>query len=178
MNAPLPNLPIGIQNFAKLRSAGYLYVDKTARLMQLIQTGAWYFLARPRRFGKSLTLSTLDAMFRGETELFTGLEAEDWVREQARKPAPVLRLDMSMINTAAPPQFETALCEALARRGMEEDVHFLAQTPGGMLQDLVAALYRQHGPVVVLIDEYDKPILDHIGDLKLAEEMRLALQGF
>jgi hypothetical protein len=178
MSVQLPNLPIGIQNFPKLRSAGYLYVDKTARLMQLIQTGAWYFLARPRRFGKSLTISTLDAMFRGETELFTGLEAEDWVREQARKPAPVLRLDMSMINTAASPQFETALCEALARRGMEEDIRFLAQTPGGMLQDLVAALYRRHGPVVVLIDEYDKPILDHIGDLKRAEEMRLALRGF
>ena len=92
MSENLQTLPIGTFNFEKLRRMGNLYVDKTARLVELADAGAWYILSRPRRFGKSLTLSTLDAMFSGKTELFQGLAAEAWVTEQAKHPAPVLRL--------------------------------------------------------------------------------------
>lgn len=74
-------LPIGVQNFAMLRRDNLLYVDKTGHLQTLIQSGRRYFLSRPRRFGKSLLLSTLDAMFSGQAELFRGLAAEEWVRE-------------------------------------------------------------------------------------------------
>ena len=88
MSKELQTLPIGIQGFEMLRKRGHLYVDKTARLVELVEGGAWYFLSRPRRFGKSLTLSTLDAMFQGKAELFKGLAAEGWVAEQARRPAP------------------------------------------------------------------------------------------
>ena len=98
MNEKLLTLPIGIQTFEKLRRGDCLYVDKTARLQKLIMGGTSYFLSRPRRFGKSLTLSTLDAMFSGRAELFKGLVAEAWVTEQAKHPAPVLRLDMSSLQ--------------------------------------------------------------------------------
>ena len=87
MSKELQTLPIGIQSFEMLRKRGHLYVDKTARLMELVNSDR-YFLSRPRRFGKSLTLSTLDAMFQGKAELFKGLAAEGWVTEQARRPAP------------------------------------------------------------------------------------------
>ena len=88
-------LPIGIQSFEMLRRANLLYVDKTKRLLELIKSGRRYFLSRPRRFGKSLTLSTLEAMFSGHEELFIGLSAENWVRDQAKTPAPVISIDMS-----------------------------------------------------------------------------------
>ena len=80
MARKLMTLPIGIQSFNTLRGEGYLYVDKTAKLLELVKTSGRCFLSRPRRFGKSLTLSTLDAMFSGKIELFRGLAAEEWVR--------------------------------------------------------------------------------------------------
>ena len=82
MDKKLQPLPIGVQSFEVLRRDGLVYVDKTARLQELILNVRRCFLSRPRRFGKSLTLSTLDAMFRGKTELFKGLAAEAWVAEQ------------------------------------------------------------------------------------------------
>ena len=78
-------LPIGVQDFLQLRQDDLLYVDKTAKLLELIQNGRWYFLSLSRRFGKSLTLATLEAMFKGEVELFKGLKAEEWVKKQAEK---------------------------------------------------------------------------------------------
>ena len=95
MSKELQTLPIGIQSFEMLRRDGLLYVDKTHRLQEIILSGKRYFLSRPRRFGKSLTLSTLDAMFQGKAELFKGLAAEGWVAEQARQPCPVLSLSMA-----------------------------------------------------------------------------------
>ena len=80
----MQKLPIGIQNFENIRKNNYLYVDKTKQILNLIEKGECYFLSRPRRFGKSLTLSTLEAMFKGKAELFKGLYAEDWVKEQSK----------------------------------------------------------------------------------------------
>lgn len=77
-------LPIGVQDFIQLRQDDLLYVDKTAKLLDLIQNGRRYFLSHPRRFGKSLTLSTLEAMFKGKVELFKGLKAEEWVKNRLR----------------------------------------------------------------------------------------------
>lgn len=171
------NLPIGIQHFENLRTDGYLYVDKTARLLQLIQTGAWYFLARPRRFGKSLTVSTLDAMFSGKADLFAGLAAEDWVREQARHPAPVLRLDMSIMTSDTPETLHQSLNATLAWRASAAGLHLDESLPGLRFQELLRKLCGQQGRVVVLIDEYDKPILDHINDPRRADAMRQVLRG-
>ncbi len=97
----LKQLPLGIQSFPKIRSNDLLYVDKTGMLLELARRPGAYFLARPRRFGKSLTVSTLEAMFSGKAELFKSLAAEEWVRRQGRNPNPVPRLDLSHWGHAA-----------------------------------------------------------------------------
>ena len=181
MSKELQTLPIGIQSFEMLRRDGLLYVDKTHRLQEIILSGKRYFLSRPRRFGKSLTLSTLDAMFQGKAELFKGLAAEGWVTEQARRPAPVLRLDMSMMDVRDVACFEKNLVAELTDRSHRHGITLTrsdADEPGGAFKGMIAGLYDQGGPVVVLIDEYDKPILDKIGDLEAAEAMREALRSF
>ena len=91
----MQELPIGIQSFEILRERNYLYIDKTEKLLELIKKGERYFLSRPRRFGKSLALSTLGAMFSGKVNLFNKLAAEQWVAEQAKNPSPVISIDMS-----------------------------------------------------------------------------------
>ena len=92
--------PIGIQNFEKIRKEGYVYIDKTAMIYQLVKTGNYYFLSRPRRFGKSLLISTLEAYFQGKKELFTGLAMEklekDWIAY------PILHLDLNAENYSIP----------------------------------------------------------------------------
>lgn len=111
-----PELPIGVQHFATLRRDGLLYVDKTVHLLRLVKSGRRYFLSRLRRFGKSLTLSTLDAMFSGQSELFQGLAAEEWVRQQAKRPAPVVRLSMARMDVDHGPEgLSTSLARELAR---------------------------------------------------------------
>ena len=174
----LQALPVGIFNFEQLRSYDLTYVDKTPLLLKLAQLPGRYFLSRPRRFGKSLTLSTLDAMFSGKAELFRGLAAESWVAEQAKHPCPVLRLDMSKRNTDSPEAFELSLKENLMREARLRKIELFSSTPGGMLEDLIAAMYEQNGPVVVLIDEYDKPVLDNLSSVETAEAMRRALRSF
>ena len=95
----LPKLPIGIQTFEDIRNNGYLYLDKTKYLVDLIDNGKVYFLSRPRRFGKSLTISTLDALFSGRKNLFRGLYAEAFFEREGYGPHPVIRLDMSNLTT-------------------------------------------------------------------------------
>ena len=181
MSKELQTLPIGIQSFEMLRKRGHLYVDKTARLMELVSSDRC-FLSRPRRFGKSLTLSTLDAMFRGKVELFKGLAAEEWVAEQARHPCPVLCLSMARgRSTEGRRGFDISLYNDLMVLGRKQGLPMLRKDTEGALgafKDVLEGLYDQGGPVVVLIDEYDKPILDKIGNLEAAEAMREALRGF
>ena len=180
MDGKLLTLPIGVQSFDKLRQGNFLYVDKTKRLLDLVTSSPWCFLSRPRRFGKSLTLSTLDALFSGKVELFKGLAAEEWVAEQAEHPAPVLRLDMSgWDNPSSPTELNDALIAELS--GFAEGHKLLLkqeESCGNMLKSVLKALYQSNGPVVVLIDEYDKPMLDNIGNLELANAMRLVLKSF
>ena len=105
MSEKLQTLPIGTYHFEKLRRMNCLYVDKSARLMELVEAGAWYFLSRPRRFGKSLMLSTFDAMFQGKAELFKGLAAEGWVAPQALS---IVHRSSAQIGSAPP-----SACRAL-----------------------------------------------------------------
>ena len=90
-------LPTGMQSFEIIRKKNYLYIDKTEKLLQLAKTDNSYFLSRPRRFGKSLTISTLEAMFQGKAELFKGLYAEEWVKEQANHPNPVIKTNLKYL---------------------------------------------------------------------------------
>ncbi len=180
MDRKLMNLPIGIQSFDKLRQGNYLYVDKTKRLQELVTSSPWCFLSRPRRFGKSLTLSTIDAMFSGKVELFKGLAAEEWVREQAKHPSPVLRFDISGLRPySSADELEGSIVAGLRDFASFHDVNFSEEkTSGGMLLQMIQQLFRTGGPVVVLIDEYDKPILDNLGDKEKAESMRMVLRSF
>ena len=176
----MQTLPIGIQDFVQLRQDNLLYVDKTARLLELIENGRRYFLSRPRRFGKSLTLSTLGAMFSGYQELFKGLAAEQWVIQQSENPLPVLRLDMSSLGSYSNRE---GLNRNLVQRLEEiaEDNELELKTVSdceGMLRQLIRSVFKRRGSVVVLIDEYDKPILDNLSDIKKADEMREVLRSF
>ena len=160
----MQKLPIGIQSFEKIRLGNYLYVDKTKQILQMIEKGECYFLSRPRRFGKSLTLSTLEAMFKGKAELFKGLYAEEWVKEQANNPSPVIKLDMSalksynsseQLNHYLVNQFKQYLTINKLTMDLDENADII-------FSNLIIKLYQEFGSVVVLIDEYDKPITDNI----------------
>ena len=171
-------LPIGVQDFVQIRQDNMLYVDKTGRLQELIEKGRRYFLSRPRRFGKSLMLSTLDAMFSGRCEVFKGLAAEKWVAKQADKPSPVLRFDMSTRETGTSEILYKSLKTMLTRSGKKFNIELTSDTVSDMFEELIEELHRQYGQVVVLIDEYDKPILDNLSDFKKANEMREVLRTF
>ena len=178
MSDNLQELSIGIQTLEMIRHDNLLYVDKTARLQKLVTSGKRYFLSRPRRFGKSLMISTLSAMFSGRIELFKGLAVEQWVKDKAQNPSVVLTFDMSAMNSEKVENLEQGLTDKVVRTAKKFNLSLVSKTIEGMFEELVEGLYEVHGPLVVLIDEYDKPMLDNIGDLKTANAMRQALRSF
>ena len=189
MNLPR-KLPVGIQSFKDLREKRFLYVDKTEYLSRLVNNGKVYFLSRPRRFGKSLFLSTLAAYFRGQKELFTGLylekaEEEAAVQEgrNAWETYPVLYLDFNtgqyLENDALHERLDSLLKEQENLYGIvltKEEKPFFASR----LERLIKAAYRQTGKqVVILVDEYDKPLLQTMGvNETLNEQYRNMLKAF
>jgi hypothetical protein len=173
----LKNLPIGVQNFESLRRDGYLYVDKTEQLYRLAHEGRYYFLSRPRRFGKSMLLSTLHAYFAGQKDLFEGLAIEQLEKEWTVHP--VLHLDLNLIkkedDTALNSLLNDALCgwEELYGSRPSED------TFGLRFKGVIQRAYQQTGqPVVILVDEYDKPLLQALDNEALQEEYRSTLKEF
>ena len=170
-------LPTGIQTFRTLREEGCYYVDKTGYALRLAQGGAHYFLSRPRRFGKSLFLDTLKELFEGSEELFRGLavhEHWDWSVSH-----PVLRFSFASGSFKAPGALESNLDEQL--RGFEQriDAASSASTLSGRFRWLLRELHERTGQrSVVLVDEYDKPILDAIDVPEVAEDNRDLLRGF
>ena len=169
--------PIGIQNFEKLRRGGFAYVDKTDLIYQIVRTGGYYFLGRPRRFGKSLLVSTMEAYFQGKRELFQGLALEklekDWTEY------PVLHLDLSGKTYNKAEDLEMLLDLHLSRWEGELGMQARYYEPDLRFQTLIDAAYEKTGkPVVILIDEYDKPLLDSAGNEPLREAYRSRLQGF
>jgi len=170
-------LPIGIQTLAKIREGGYYYVDKTAFALDLIEKGGYYFLSRPRRFGKSLFLDTLKELFEGNKKLFTGLHAEshwDWSRKH-----PVIRISFSDGVLRDREELDRRILDQLQQnadrlgfaRPMENDL-------AGAFSRLIRLAHESYGErTVVLIDEYDKPILDNIEKPDVALEMREGLKN-
>ncbi len=183
-------LPIGVQSFKVLRNDRYLYVDKTEYLFQLAQSGRVYFLSRPRRFGKSLFLSTLAAYFRGQKELFTGLYLEKAEEEQAAQENraawetyPVLYFDFNIGNYTDP----RALNERLHVLLESEESSYGIETRekeqpffASRFEKLLKAAYKQTGKqVVILVDEYDKPLLQTMGvNETLNDQYRNILKAF
>ena len=169
--------PIGKQNFEKLRNEGCVYVDKTALMYKLVKEGSAYFLSRPRRFGKSLLLSTLEAYFTGKKELFQGLAVEqlekDWFVH------PVMHFDLNAKKFDKTKDLEDILNAQL--HYYEELYGYKAVDTSieGRFRAVIRAAREQTGRgVVVLIDEYDKPILQAIGNVPLQNEFRNMLKAF
>lgn len=169
--------PIGIQNFEKIRECGYTYVDKTALIHRLAASGTYYFLSRPRRFGKSLLLSTMEAYFKGRKELFKGLAIEelekDWIEY------PVLHLDLNGSSYQSKAVIDEVLNENLSKWEKRYGVIPTSKDPGLRFQNVIDGAYEATGrQVVLLIDEYDKPIVNNLDDKELSDYYRRTLQGF
>lgn len=169
--------PIGIQNFESLRNDNYFYVDKTKLIYQLARSGRYYFLSRPRRFGKSLLISTLEAYFEGKKELFRGLAIEnlekDWIKY------PILHLDLNIEKYNSPDSLDKILNDKLEYwesiyGTRPSETSFSLRFAG-----IVRRAYEQTGQrVAILVDEYDKPMLQSIGNEELQRSFRDTLKPF
>ncbi len=174
----MKNLPIGIQTFSKLVNGNCLYVDKTEFIYNLLSgSGEYYFLSRPRRFGKSLLISTLAEIFSGNKELFKGL----WIYDRIEwSQHPVVHLDLSKVSFKTPEMLEQALATRLEKIAADYDIQldhglFLKEKFGQLLEKL-----SQKQKVVVLIDEYDKPMIEYMeaGKIETAKKIRDVLKSF
>ena len=170
--------PIGIQNFERIRKEGYTYIDKTAMVWELANQGSYYFLGRPRRFGKSLLISTFEAYFQGKRELFEGLAIEQL--EKDWKVYPIFHIDLN----AKQYNCREALLEILnmhlekweAQYGCEK---YKDRSPEERFIHIIEAAYQQTGmPVVILVDEYDKPLALNLDNEELQDEFRGILKAF
>ncbi|PWQ94877.1 ATP-binding protein [Leucothrix arctica] len=170
-------LPIGIQTFSEIRQGGYYYVDKTSLALDMVENGKHYFLSRPRRFGKSLFLDTLKEIFEGNEALFEGLAIHDKWDWSVKYP--VLRFSFGRKNYNQQQSLAESLNQQLSRLEQTFDVKRQFDDAGSRFADLMDNVSSKAKlPVVVLIDEYDKPILDAISSPELAKENRDFLRGF
>ena len=169
--------PIGIQNFESLRKDAYLYINKTALIYQLATTGRYYFLSRPRRFGKSLLLSTLEAYFQGKKELFEGLAIEKLEKEWTEHP--ILHLDLNIARYASTSDLEDILNRNLVAweklYGADPAERSLPLRFAGIID---RAYHKTGQRTVILIDEYDKPLLQALHDEELQNQLRNMLKPF
>jgi hypothetical protein len=170
--------PIGIQTFEKIRTRNYMYVDKTEYIYRMVHADSnYFFLSRPRRFGKSLLTSTLEAYFQGRKDLFKGLAMD--LLETEWTEYPVLRFDMSLGKHMEKEQLERYLSSQLEL--MEHKYGILTESPDAniRLTNLIRRAYEQTGrQVVVLIDEYDAPLLDVVHEEKNLPVLRNIMRNF
>lgn len=177
MELDIRRYPIGIQNFEDLRNLNCVYVDKTEPIYRLINTGKFYFLSRPRRFGKSLLVSTLEAYFQGKRELFKGLFMER--RETDWTAYPVLHVDFSLTKYTTLFDLQEQLNLLLYRWEQLYGKNQQEETPAARLQGIILRAYEKTGrQVVVLIDEYDAPLLDSNSDILLQQQLRNEMRKF
>ena len=169
--------PIGIQNFEKLRNDNYIYVDKTEIIYRLVTTGSYYFLSRPRRFGKSLLISTLEAYFSGRKDLFEGLAIHELEQKWTKHPILHLDLNSRLYETA------DSLCQELNKHLEIWENQYGNEYKDRALEERFYHVVRNAAEktgqrVVILVDEYDKPMLQAIGNEELQEEYRSILKAF
>ncbi len=168
-------LTTSIFTFSNLITDGFLYVDKSAGLYELIKRNGQYFLARPRRFGKSLMISTLKAIFQGKRELFKGFAIDkqdyDW------QSYPVIHLDMGSCAKATPQETEQNLIYLIKDQAKANNVEVTRSGASACFQQLVTLLSTNDQKVVILVDEYDKPLLNHIGQ-ESVKEIQSVLKSF
>ena len=170
--------PLGIQTFSRIIKENYLYVDKTDLVWQLAHYASFVFLSRPRRFGKSLLTTTLDSYFRGERQLFEGLKIMDY--EQEWESYPVIHLDLSIVKGQGSAEaLRTRLMLMLDDLAEQYERKANETTPGGLLAGIIKRANKQTGKqVVIIIDEYDAPLLDVLHRQEMLEDMRTVMQEF
>lgn len=169
--------PIGIQDFEKIRTGGYAYVDKTALIYKLANEGNYYFLSRPRRFGKSLLLSTMEAYFAGKRELFEGLAMERLENDWAAYP--IVHLDLNTGKYDSEEALRQVLDDFLSPLEDLYGTYRSEVTPELRFKGIIERMAKKHGRrVVVLVDEYDKPLLQNFDNAELQEKLRSMLKAF
>ena len=171
----MKSLPVGIQTLPEIINGGYIYVDKTEYIHKLFR-GKYYFLSRPRRFGKSLLVSTLKEIFPGNKELFKRLYIYDKITWEKH---PVIHIDFSILDYRNASLYEALnnYLDKIAKENKISKVKLKGLSLKDKFVELIQSLSKTN-QVVVLIDEYDKPIIDYIDDIKQAEENRLVLKNF
>ena len=173
----MKKLPIGIWDFEEIRTGNYVYVDKTEFVHRLVTEGKYYFLSRPRRFGKTLLVDTLRRLFEGRKELFEGLYIYDkWDWE---KKFPVIKIDFSSGGVNSTGSLINLIFKLIDEHKEKYEISFENSEVGISLRELVKKLNSKYNSqVVILIDEYDKPILDNITEKELARKLRRILADF
>lgn len=172
----MKKLPIGIQTFAEIIKEKYVYVDKTQHIADLIQAGKYLFLSRPRRFGKSLLVSTLREIFSGNQELFQGLYIYDKIQWQ---PHPVIVIDFNGISFNDEEVFKASLSSFLENVADEHEIVLSKRFVKDKFAELIKKIAtKTQQKVVILIDEYDKPIINYMDDLEKVTKNREILRDF
>ncbi|MCL2115889.1 MAG: ATP-binding protein [Methanobrevibacter sp.] len=170
-------LPIGTQSFSILRNNNYLYVDKTKYIHEMIENGRIYFLSRPRRFGKSLLLSTLEELFKGNKELFKNLYIYD--KWNWNETYPVINLDFGGIAYETPEILKLSLEDFLIEIADEYNIILKKRFLNPQFSELIKKIHEKTGKkLVVLIDEYDMPIIDRVENIEIANQNRTILRDF
>jgi len=171
------DLPLDIGVFATIIENNYIYVDKTKFIYELYRPGGKYFLSRPRRFGKSLLIRTMKELFKGNKSLFEGLyiyDKWDWTKN-----FPVIELDLGNVSKNSPDILESSLNSYLLRIARNYEIELISDDLTGRFTELLEEIYKStEKTLVVLVDEYDKPIIDNISDYDVAEANRKVLNNF
>ncbi|MGB0930892.1 MAG: AAA family ATPase [Chitinophagales bacterium] len=172
----MKRLPLAKSSFSRMIEENYIYVDKTKEIYDLIHYSDYVFLSRPRRFGKSLLISTLEAMFQGKKELFKGLWIEDKIEW---KEYPVIRIDFGRLLYKSLEDFEEEMSIIIEEYAEKYEVSLPSRYYASKMNNFIKGVYKKTGKrVVVLIDEYDAPIARHITDIQLAMEYQNSLKDF
>ncbi len=168
-------LPIGISTFEEIREDNFIYIDKTKHLLNLVENGKYYFLSRPRRFGKSLLIDTIKELFEGNRTLFEGLyiyDKWDWSQKY-----PVIKISMGGVRSVD--ELLNTIFRNLETNRDRLSVEIKSKDYALAFMDLIEETYKKYNQkVVILIDEYDKPILDNIDQFNVAYENREILKRF
>jgi len=166
--------PIGLQSFREIREGGFVYVDKTEKIHRMVNYGKYYFLSRPRRFGKSLLLDTISELFSGSEALFKGLWIHDkWNWDNKN---PVIRISFSNIGTGTI-GLQNAIERTVQENAQRLQIELTAPAYDQLFKELITKAAQQ-GKVAILIDEYDKPLIDYLDNIPKAEENRTILKNF
>ena len=171
----MKKLPLGIQTFSEIIKEDYLYVDKTRHIAELMRCGKYLFLSRPRRFGKSLLVSTLSEIFSGNKAQFQGLYLYDKIEWQKH---PVIHIDFSAIDFSSEIDLREGLIQLMDELNDEYQLDVDKRGFKAYFKNIILALYKKYGKVVVLVDEYDKPIVEYVDDIERATKNREIIRNF